>query len=353
MIIRLPLLPLAAVFGLCLAGCNKPSDPNATQAKVETTADAAASPTSGPVPTGSDPADLRLKWKTGQRHQQRMEMTMKTETSGGPMPKPMKQDVIMNTESTLTTLAPRAGGGQELELQFGDIDMSVMMGGQEVMGFDSRGEALDNNPAAGIFRSMVGAKLKYLLNESNRVEKVEGWQELSQKVAAQAPGAARGMLAGVFNEEYFKQMADYGRSLPPGPVNKGQSWSAAQEITMGPLGKMVLDLDYIFKGWEPHNKQHSAAVTFTGTMTSKPAEGGAPGPFGKMNIEGGKVSGTYWFNPVAGMLVDTVMDLDLKMIMDLAGAGGPAPAGEAPTSMIITNVMKQKIQIKLTPEGMK
>lgn len=355
-------LTLSLGFSL-LTGCGKSSSPapaagdasSSGNADASAPAASAGAKASTPAAKSGGPAELRLKWTPGQRQYQRMSMNMKSETSGGPMPNPIKQVVTMNMESTMTPSPIREGSGQELEMEMGDTDMSVMMGEREVMSFDSRGESLgDGNPAAGMFRAMVGTKLKYQLNASNRVEKVEGWQQVAQKMSGQAPAAGRGMLAGMMNEEYFKQMADFGRGVPNRTVQPGDSWAEKQEISLGPLGRVIMDLTYTFKGWESHDKQECAAVSFAGTVQTKTGDAASTNSlFGKMEVKDGKVNGTYWLNPATGRLTETTLDQDLKLVMDIAGLGRPAPAGTAPGATTVTTAMNQKIQMKFSAEPLK
>lgn len=297
------------------------------------------------------PADLRLRWTAGQRQHQRFSMAMTTETAGGPMPVPVRQEVTLNMEYDLAAVGLRDGGGQELEMTLGDLDMAVQTGGREVVRFDTRTEA--SGPEAGtaaLMRSLVGTRMKCLLNASNSVERVEGWRDPVRKATASAPAAGRGALAGVLSEGYFKQLADFARVLPQRSVRPGESWTNQQDISLGPLGRVLLDMAYTFQGWETRDGQACAAVNVTGTARSAPADEGAPSPFGRMSVEGGRIRGTYWFNPEAGRMVETSLQQELTMGIELTGLPPTANANAAGDGKParITSRFQQKTGIRFS-----
>ena len=223
--------------------------------------------------------------------------------------------------------------------------MTVNMNGREVMTFDSRGESLGdaNNPAASAFRRMVGAKLKFLLDSSNHVSKVEGWSELVAKMTAGTAGAQ--MLGGVFTEDYFKQLADFSQGLPGKAVQPGDTWPVKRTIVMGPLGVATLDLTYTFKSWEQRDKRQCARLEFSG-----PIHGGAPSTNSvmmgiRMAILQGTTSGQSWFDPELGLTIDADVNQKLNVLMSFPGTNAPARGANPSGSM--TNVMGQRIRLRL------
>ncbi|MFM1768999.1 MAG: hypothetical protein RJA22_1528 [Verrucomicrobiota bacterium] len=289
------------------------------------------------------PADLRLKWPAGRPQHQRLSLTMNTETGGGPTPGPVRQDVALSMEYTLAPAGLREGGGQELEMTLGDLDMAVSSGGREVLRFDTRAAAAGGETGtATLMRGLVGVRLKCLLNASNRVERVEGWRDPLRQASASAPAAGRGAMASILTEDYFRQLADFGRMLPQRVVRPGESWTNQQEISLGPLGRVILDLAYTFKAWETRAGQDCAAVAFTGTARSGAPGAGAPSPFGRLNVEDGRISGTYWFNPQEGRMVEAALQQDLTLGVDLPAL--PGAPDKAPGK--ITSRFRQKTDLK-------
>jgi hypothetical protein len=329
---------LAVTLTICLPllGCKK-SETTQTQSE-KAAAERVAIP-SGPV-------ELKLKWTVGSRIEQRMDVVQNSEIFIPRMPKPMKQEMTMGQEFALSVLKERPGGGYELELEFLGNQMMVMMGERTVVNFDSQGESTDdNNPLAATFRKMVGARIKYLLDASNKVEKVEGLHDFRKRITTGAPNEAVAIFNSTFTEDYFKQMVNYAQNLPPKAVSIGDSWPVQIEMVLGPLGTMVVDLKYTFKGWDKREKRNCALLEYAGTINTKPGRGA--GPLGmSISIEDGKSAGKSWFDPAAGLFVDSAIKQSMRMLMIMPDmAGGKTNA--TPRTQTVTNLMTQTIAMKV------
>ena len=322
---------------LPIAGCKKSED---SKTAIKTgSADT--------VPKTDDRVELKLKWPVGNRYVQRMDIVQCSEINVPQAPQPVKQEVTMGQDYSLTVTQKRPGGGHVLELEFLSTEMDVTMGGKSVMTFDSKGEAGDEtrNPLAAMFRKMAGARIMYLMDVSNQVERVEGFEEFREKVTKDSPPQARDMLTGIYSEDYLKQMVGYSRNLPANAVKPGETWPVQTEIAMGPMGSVVSEATYTFKGWELHGKQRCALLEFTGTLKSK--EGLAPGKPGmNMTIENGVSSGKTWFDPELGMFRESAIDQDLNMRITFQAS--PDPANPALQGQTMTSTMSQQIKIILS-----
>jgi uncharacterized protein DUF6263 len=329
---------------LTSAGCKK-----SEMAPKSASADA-SSETAPAAAADSGPVALRVKWPVGNRYSQRMEVSGDTETLMPFSSKPMLQKVSINQEYSVTVLGERPRNGRELELEFESAEIDVNMNGKPVMTLDTRAEAgaEASNPLASGFRQVIGTKIKFLLDESNHIEKVDGVKEFIAKASAGSNPQGRAVMQSMFSEEYFKHTVDFQRGLPPNPVKIGDTWPVKSDLTIPVLGVMNMDMNYTFKGWEQREKRKCATIGFTGTMSSK-GEGGNPTTMGMtMKVESGKISGTTWFDPELGHPVESSFDQDMLMLMTLpigrAKANGDA-AGATPQS--VTNNTRQKIAIKL------
>lgn len=328
---------LCLALALACGGCKK----SATAPKDESTK----------LAKDTSPVMLTVKWPVGNRYTERMEMNGDTETTMPQMPKPMQQKVQVIQEYSITVLGERPKGGRELELEFESTEIDVTMNGKPVLNLDTQGEAGGgevSNPIASSFRQVIGARIKFLLDASNHVEKVEGYKEFVAKATAGGNPQSRAIMQNMFSEDYFQQMVDFARGLPRQPVNVGESWPLQTDLNVPVLGVMKMDLTYTFKGWEPREKRRCAAIDFTGTMTSKSSSNAAPmGMTSK--VESGQISGKTWFDPELGNPVETLINQDLVIHMTV-----PAPraqrtnvASQAAASQNLTNRSKQKIVIKL------
>ena len=333
-----------AAVALVVVSCNKSSDAPPSSGP-------SAGAANSPAPAGSpdEAVSLKLRWEVGRRFGHRMEVVQITQIPpmpGFPGGRPNAQGVNLGQDYSLNVLRERPGGGREIELEFQSVNLSVTMGGKEVLGIDTRGEATDdeNFPAVRPFRQMVGQKLTLLLDASNNVERIEGMKEFTEKISGGA-GRANPMAA-MFNEEYFKQMMKQGRDLPARLVKPGATWPSRIEITMGPLGKVRLDQKYTFKGWEQHEQRRCAALTFTGSIGANTGDpNNAIGV--AMSVSGGQSSGKLWFDPARGMIIDTQIDQTIQMRMK---APAPPDAGAQAAPPVETS-LTQTVYVKLVEES--
>jgi hypothetical protein len=236
---------------------------------------------------------------------------------------------------SITVLKPREGGGHELEVEFLAQKIESKLGGRSLIAFDSAADAkLDRaNPVAAALRKLVGIKIHYLTDASGKLEKVNGAQELQAKVLAGANPQAAQILNGLLNEENLKRVIALGAILPDKPVKLGDKWPAQRDVSLGKLGFLVMDMNYVFKGWEDHDKRRCALLEFTGSITNRPSSEQPSGL--SVTIENGKTFGKSWFDPALGMIVDSVSEQEWTMKTGALGQN-------------VTAVSKTKVTIKLT-----
>jgi hypothetical protein len=344
LLLTAPLLP-----ALLFCACKKSStDPDATPAGGE------ARPASTGAGSAADAVELKVRWQPGRRYVQRMELAQTSETRIPNVSKSIKQDTTMAQDYAVTVLAESANGGRELELEFQDTELTVTTGGREVMSLDTKGESLNNarDPMTKLFRELVGTKLRFTLDARNEVQKVEGVKEFMARLAPSGGGPGQAMLTNMFHPEYFKQMVAVGDGLPDKPVKPGDSWPHKRDIAMGPLGSVNVNSTHTFKQWEQRGGRRCARLEFAGTLSSKgtPSAGAFSGA--NMTINNGVSTGTVWFDPADGMVVESEISqkMSLQMTMNIPSPGA-AGAGGAGSPQTITVDMTQKINFKIGSEG--
>ena len=294
-------------------------------------------------PTG--PMELKVKWPVGERVVQSLEMKQTADISVPNQPNPLKQEMTMGQEYGLTVLKETPEGGREVEMEFLGVQMAMSMGGKPMFNYDSSKKSADDakNPVAAMFQKIVGAKLQYFMDASNRVDRIEGIDALvGQLESGGRPDMTTG-LKSMFNEGYFKQIMDSSRYLPSKPVQPGDSWPIQMEIPMGPVGIIKIDYTVTFQSWEQHGKRMCARMEIQGTLKSNPNPDAAAGGM-NMNISEGSVSGVSWFDPELGMIIDSSADQDIKLTMTMPMNPRGNAAGKTQT---ISSAMKQLVTIKL------
>lgn len=322
------LFPVSFVVAACcmFAGCSQkeeggPAKENSTSTQMSS---------GGSSSSGGEAVELKLKWTAGKKYIQHMTMAQDSEAKMGQ--RSMQQHMEMTSDYSVSALKSLPDGGTDLELEFTAQKMEVDAGGQ-TLHFDSASDPTEDagNPLAATLRKMVGAKIHYLTDANGKVQKVEGFNEFLDRLGASSPQAA--MMKSMFNEDTLKQYADFGRGLPDHPVKPGDTWPLKLQMPVGPVGELTLNLNYTFKGMEQHDGHNCALLDYTGTLSSTPLEntnGMA------LNIENGKISGTTWFDPDLGMVIETASDqsMDIKI-------GGS-------TGQTITSSVTQKTGLKLS-----
>jgi hypothetical protein len=135
------------------------------------------------------------------------------------------------------------------------------------------------------------------------------------------------------------------RFLPLRPVQPGDTWQIKQNYDMGVLGNMDLNFDCTFQRWEMHGQRNCARIESQGTFKSTPGTNAMPNGM-SMTIMNGDSSGVSWFDPELGITIDTVMNQDIKMVMNMPvnPRGKPGAANRMQT---MTNEMTQIMNIKL------
>jgi hypothetical protein len=332
------LIAIILALSLSWVGCNKSGKLN----------------TKSEFKAPSGPVELKLKWPVGERIEQDMDMKQNMELSIPGKPGPTKQDMNMGQEYGLTVLKETPDGGHEVEMEFLSARMRMAAGGQAI-DYDSKKPANDsaNTGAAKIQKSLadmfgkiVGSKIQYFLDASNEVERIEGVDELVDRLSSggQADWLATYKSA-MFSKDRFKQIMSVNRYLPPKPVQPGDTWPSTQSFEMGPLGTMTMDFNNTFQNWEMHGKRNCARLEFQGTIKSTPGTNANPTAL-SMTISEGDFSGISWFDPELGITIDTTLNEDIKMVMNMP-MNPRVNAGAAGRMLTITNQMKQVITIKL------
>lgn len=269
--------------------------------------------------SAAEAVKLQAKWKTGDKLTYRQSIVQDQDISGAALPQPMKQQMTQQQDYSITATKTREGGGHELEYQTGRMKMQSRMGDQVMIDFDSQSDAKNDgqNPAAPMLRALSGAKFRLLTRPDGKVEKVEGVQEFIEKATAGSEPMMAGMMKQMVNEDTIKHTGIAMSGLPEKPVQVGDQWPVTQEQSLGPLGTLVIQINYTFTGWEAHNGQRCAVLEHTGTIGKKGGDTSAEGSM--ISAIDGTTKGKTWFDPDAGAELETISKQTMKMKMSVMG----------------------------------
>lgn len=321
-------IALALALAVAVAGCGKTNKLN--------TPSTATPPASGEV-------ELKLKWTPGEHIVQQADMKQNIQSFVPGLPEPMKQDMTIGQKFSLTVVSANPDGGHKLELQFLAMRVDAETAGKTVSYDSDKGSSTKStDPIAEMLGKMVGARLVYFLDASNRVERIEGIDELLNRLSTGNTAAAS--LKSVFNEDYFKRIMDTTLYLPPKPVQPGDTWPVEIQLPIGVFGTMHVNYTSAFKGWEMHGKRNCALIEFAGTMEIEPSGSASQGL--KLSVQNGKTSGMLWFDPELGMVIDSNINQDMTMLMTVPRNSRAAATAPAETQTI-TNQMTQTLNFKV------
>ena len=326
------LIAITLAVSLSWMGCNKSGKLN--------------KPSVEPLPTGA--VELKLKWPSGERVVQDLDMKETIDLNIPGQPAPIKQNMTMGQQYGLTVLQETADGGHELEMEFLSARMGMKMGDRVMMDYDSEKKAATGkpNPVADLFGKIVGTKIQLFPGcQQFDVERIEGVDAMMDRLGSGAKADQLASLKSMYSEGYFKQMMSANQFMPHKAVQPGDTWPVQISFPMAPLGVLMLDYTVTFQNWEMHGQRNCARMEFQGTIATKPDPDAKPGAM-SISIENGNSSGVSWFDPELGITIDTTMNQDMTMIITVPV--NPRAKGAAAGKMqSITNQMNQVVEIKL------
>jgi hypothetical protein len=315
----------SAVF---LFGCSKASKPGPIPTNGSQSASSSGSAAAGPI-------DLKLKWQTGKQYDMQMNLDQSSDIN---VPnQPIHQDLKMMQDLHYSPLKDLGDGGHQVELEFDRENLNLTQNGKEIVSYDSTQKTASqpNSPAgpvAAVMGAMLGVPLDYTFAADGTVEKIDGFDSLTNRIAAAVPDHRQRMaFQQLYDEETLKQYGSFSQSLPDHPVSIGDSWSSSHDINT-PAGVVTLNATYTFKNWEQHDGHNCAHLVMSGEIKTKSTSAAAIGAV--VDIRKSSLSGDSWFDPDLGMFVDSNFNQDLTMNITTR-------------QMALTQHMKENVEMSL------
>jgi len=262
--------------------------------------------TSSGAGTERGPVEMQMKWQAGKRYVMHREETQTSETKEPNQSNPVKQVQKMTQDYNISLVRELDNGGRQLQLEFESLALEVTVGDRKAFSADSTQNSAQDarNPVGARLRKMVGARLQYFINANGRVEKLEGYPELVNRVAGDNP-KEQAAFTDLFRENGLKEYGTIAEDTTPSRVVKlGDSW--AKHLEQPSNGGMInVDVKSTFENWEQHADRKCMRTKLTGSFSS---QAGSNFP---VKIEKGRFSGEAWFDPKLGMVVETALDEDM------------------------------------------
>jgi hypothetical protein len=338
---------------------------------VENLAQRASSTVEGDFKPPAGPVELKQKWFAGERIVREMDLKQKKEIHTPGKHGPDKYDVSMRTQYAFTVVSERPGGGRELDLAHLGFRVEEDSGAY-LWRYDSASKSTDGQPSiAEPFKIVIGSKIRYFLNANNQIERMEGVDELVNRLSGHAgvkigpgmiwdsqaldkvihritSGARQPIVADIswlrrmFNEQYFRNKLGPW-FLPAEAVQPGDTWNVSRELPMHKGNPVIFDCAVMFQSWEMRGQHICARLEFQGTeKTPTQTQSEAANNFFATTV--GTFSGVEWFDSELGRGIETVWQNDFTVTWNRRVAVNPAVTGP---SQISTHHYHQVITEKL------
>ncbi|HEX7578077.1 MAG TPA: sigma-70 family RNA polymerase sigma factor, partial [Verrucomicrobiae bacterium] len=131
------------------------------------------------------PVVMETKWQIGKKYLMHKEDIQTMEMTNPGWPKPVEQVQKKIQDYSISPVRNLENGGWQLQLEFASLAMEVGQGNRKEFAADStQSPAQDvRNPVGARLRKMVGARFEYFTDANGKVEKMDGYPELVNRVA--------------------------------------------------------------------------------------------------------------------------------------------------------------------------
>ena len=307
----------------------------------------ATAPVGGLLPGFKPPAgpvELKQKWPLGACIVREMDMKQSSEIHTPGKADPMKAELSLTSQYAYTVVAELPQEGREVELQHLNFRLESDSDGYLWRYDSTRSSAADHTEIAKVFKTILRAKVRYILDASNQVERMEGLDELLNRLnlyegARLKPGmtwdnqaldkvlsrlqtgtrqpldyAAWG-LKRMFNEDYFKGKLD--PSYFPGrAVQPGDTWTFSLESRKNQRSFLNVNIarecTVTFRSWEMRGDRLCARLDFHGIEKTSPQARSETARTISPVAEG-IFSGVTWFDPELGRGIEANVSRDFKV----------------------------------------
>jgi hypothetical protein len=191
------------------------------------------------------------------------------------------------------------------------------------MTYDSRAANQNESGIGEELSRLIGKEIKVIYDENDEFVRVEGGGLLTEDGGSSPFGQSIGA-----NEIREMIAAMIGDQLGTRTVNVGDSWQDVMEISMAGMGRVGLDVRYLYRKDGIIDGEGCAIIDFTGMMAGEVFEdvGGAeegdarPERRAEAGLEDSRISGTIAYDKKLGMPRATEMEVTITMKM-------PSPLG--------------------------
>jgi serine/threonine protein kinase len=268
------------------------------------------------TPTG--PVELKAKWTLGTQNIVDVRVRQITENFKPDQPVPVKSDFCMGHQLSFSVLKETSAGEHEVEMEILTFWMGGRTGGHTWL-HDSARVSASQKPGmmTKLFEQIIGGKIRYFLDASNKVKRMEGVDEFISRIKSGEQPTDLAEIRDMFNESYFENLATQRCYLSDKAIHPGDTWLFHDERPSGSARIAVSDFKVTFRNWELHGKRNCARLEYQGILKGKPRPNVQPGATRPKRIladNGGTSSGVLWFDAELGVAIDATINNDMMLV---------------------------------------
>ncbi|MFN4260843.1 MAG: DUF6263 family protein [Gemmataceae bacterium] len=254
--------------------------------------------------------------------------------------KPFYQELTTDTEQTLKVMNMDVNQKQKQTFYFSwtpvsqdekdqswtlkqkiiGIKMDINIGGNNIS-YDSISGPTAANPLAEFFKALIGSEFTVTLSPEGKVTNIEGQDAFLKKLIDANP-QMKALLEQILNKQSMQQMADPLFAVVPGKeVKKGETWTRASQLSLGPIGGYDSSYTYTFDSLEKDLAKIGVKTTFKYVPPAADAGSGLPFRIKSAKLTGKEGTGTALFDIKTGQLQTADMSQVLEGTLDIEIGG--------------------------------
>jgi hypothetical protein len=191
------------------------------------------------------------------------------------------------------------------------VKMDLDIGGNKIV-YDSTLAQQPQNPMADFFRALLQQKLTYTVSPTLKIQKIEGWDDFLNGVAAKNP-AMKQMLQVLINEQALGQMVEpTWFAVPIKAVNPGESWTRQSKIGLGVIGNYETTHRFTYQGQDASRLDKIKIVADLKYTAPVQGQGGLPFVIKRANLASKGSTGEARFDRAKGRIDSSTMTMKLE-----------------------------------------
>jgi hypothetical protein len=269
------------------------------------------------------PIDFKLNWNSGQQYVFRLEAVLGADVTLPNTNQPQKFVVALGHTFSVLPGKLKADGGRELNLSMTAQRTFIQVAERNSLTFDSRQSAEQDaaDPVSPLLRKLLNVAVKCSIDADGKLVKADGLKDLSANLTNGYPAVKDALQKIVTEDNLGRLFTLLAAAQPAAPMKIGQSWPLHLELAVPDTADLVLNAHLKAASWDVQDNRECVRIEFQGDVSAKP---GASSAANMVAIEGGTISGTVWFDPQLGTLLNASIVAHLPAKISILGQTQPA-----------------------------